>query len=118
MEQGTLTFTESKLLFNSAKVQGGAIRVYNSGTLCFYECKVSGNSAESSGGAVSVNRVYLTLNGSNFTENIIITAVKGNGGAINALESYNISILTSIFFHQMKEVMEVHFMWTVVMQSF
>lgn len=95
LEQGMLTFIQSKLLFNSAQSIGGAIREHM-GTLSFNECDISGNSAETSGGAVSINQVHLTLNRSNFTKNII-TAVEGYGGAINAIESYNISIWTSIF---------------------
>ena len=93
LEQAILTFTETKFFFNNAKSIGGAVRVYI-GTLHFYECEVSGNNAEMNGGAASINRVHLTIRKSNFTSN---KAIKRNGGAIQAIEAYNITILDSIF---------------------
>lgn len=88
LERAKLTFTESKLIFNSAQTNGGAIRVYI-GTLHFYECEINGNNAGTDGGAVSINRVHLYISKSNFTAN---TVIKSTGGTICAIESYNVRI--------------------------
>lgn len=79
VEGGIVTASDSDFIENTAKIEGGAVRIASGGTATFESGKFEGNNGGSMGGAIKYNSGTLTIKNYTFTGNI---ATNSNGNDI------------------------------------
>ena len=91
--RGTLTVKNSKISYNKASNNGGAI--YNTGDdLVITNCEFKGNKAENHGGAIYLGEAeHLKISKSSFIKNI----AENDGGAIKIYGTYNTNLVNNKF---------------------